>query len=406
MPRILVVDDNKLSLRMIERRLTSSGFQVMTAETGLAALESVKSGNARPDLIISDVMMPGLNGYDLCRELRKTPATAQTPIILLTSKGGVQEKVAGFQAGADDYLVKPVEPAELEVRIRALLSRVKATKARETGTRSSGKVISVFSLRGGAGVSCLAANLAVALAQLWRTECTFVDLALSSGYALMMFDLTSKYTLVNLAEYQQSNELDEQVINGCLTKHESGVQILAGLRKPEFVDLVPSSLIPTVLPFLQERSDYIVIDTSSSFSEHNLEVFDASDLIILVVNPEMASMQASTSALDVFASLDYPNDKIAVVLNWTFPRMGLPQKSIETALRTPIRAVIPYEETLFVRAINTGLPAVWEHPNAPASLAIQELAYKLSLPQHTNRQPENPTETWVRIQSYMQKKRK
>jgi pilus assembly protein CpaE len=283
---------------------------------------------------------------------------------------------------------------------------VKAVEATRETSADKGKVITVFSLRGGAGVSSIALNLAIALAQLWETEVSLIDLAMASSHLVMMLDLKSKYTIANLAEYQQSNELDGEAISGFLTDHESGVRLLAGLRRPELVDLIPPSLVPTALSYLKDRFAYVVIDTDSSFSEHNLEVLDASDVIVLVVNPEMASMQASTSALDVFASLDYSADKIVAILNCTFPKGGLPQKNIEAALRKAIQTAIPYEETLFVDAINRGLPPVWKQPNAPASLVIQELAYRLSSLGHTTNPPQNPSETWKRVQAYMQRKKR
>jgi len=378
MTTILVVDDNKLSLRMIQQRLSYSGFEVMTAGSALEALEQIRVQDLVPDLVISDVLMPGMDGYAFCRELRSMPATEHTPIILLTSRGGVQEKVAGFQAGADDYLVKPVEPAELEVRIQALLARVAAVKKARGATRQQGRVITVFSLRGGAGVSSLAVNLAISLRQLWEASTSLVDCSLTSGHVLMMLDLKAQHTLANLAEHYQSGDLDREVIRGMLVRHESKVQVLGGIRRPEYADLIPPSLMPDLIAHLREISSYIVVDTASSFSEHNLELLDASDRILLVVNPEMASMQASTSVLDVFASLEYPEDKTVIVLNWTFPRGGLPQKSIEAALRAPIQAVIPYDETLFIYGINRGAPAVLSQPGAVASMAIQELSLEPS----------------------------
>ncbi|OQY24350.1 MAG: hypothetical protein B6I34_03670, partial [Anaerolineaceae bacterium 4572_32.1] len=143
---ILIVDDSKLSAKMIQDRLTAAGYQVTVAHSGEEALAKVSS--AAPDLVLSDVVMPGINGYELVRRLRQQPATAQTPVIMLTSKGGIKEKVTGFEAGADDYLVKPVDPTELELRIQALLARA-AAQAGDDIIGEEAKLISVFSLKGG-----------------------------------------------------------------------------------------------------------------------------------------------------------------------------------------------------------------------------------------------------------------
>jgi len=119
--RILVVDDSRLAQKMIRDRLESAGYAVVTASSGEEALAWLQ--REVPDLVISDVVMPGIDGYELCRRMRKQPRLANVPVILLTARGGIAEKVAGFEAGADDYLVKPFDPVELELRGKGLLAR-------------------------------------------------------------------------------------------------------------------------------------------------------------------------------------------------------------------------------------------------------------------------------------------
>jgi pilus assembly protein CpaE len=389
MAKILVVDDSKLAAEMIEARLTSKGYEVRVAFSGEEALAQVRDDV--PDLVVSDLMMPGMDGYELCQRLRRDPATAEVPIILLTSLGRISEKEAGFEAGADDYLVKPVVPAELELKVRVLLTRAKTARV-----VSEARVISVFSLRGGVGVTSLAVNLAVSLAQMWQVEVPLIDLALESGHGALMLDLKPKYTLAELARRAEES-VDEQVLDGCLVHHESGVRLLASPPSPAQADLITPSLLHTVLPMLKGKFEYIVVDTASSFSEVTLAAFDLSDLIIVVLSPDLASLKVGTAAMDVFQALDYPKGRLAVVINWTFPRGGLPQKNIEAALGLPANAVIPYERTLFVEAINSGVPAVWGHPTASASMAIEQLAFQVSKPEMQKRKRESPSEMLLRV---------
>jgi len=119
--RILVVDDSPLVTKMLQARLGAAGFDVRSASDGLQALAVIKKW--MPDLVISDVMMPKMDGRELCRTLRQQPETANLPILLLTAQGGVSEKVAGFEAGADDYMVEPYSFRELLARVRAVLRR-------------------------------------------------------------------------------------------------------------------------------------------------------------------------------------------------------------------------------------------------------------------------------------------
>jgi CheY-like chemotaxis protein len=114
MAKILVVDDNKLAVKMIADLLVSKGYGVSVAFSGEEALAQVRDEVG--DLVVSDLMMPEVDGYEFCRRLRRDPVTAKVPIILLTSMGRISNKEAGFEAGADDYLVKPVVPAELELK--------------------------------------------------------------------------------------------------------------------------------------------------------------------------------------------------------------------------------------------------------------------------------------------------
>jgi class 3 adenylate cyclase len=117
--RILVVDDQRANVEMLAGVLRARGYEVLTATDGEAAFGQVRAGN--PDLVISDILMPQMDGYELCRRLRREPATTLLPVILLTSLDPLQERVNGIDAGADDFLSKPVNWDELFARVRSLL---------------------------------------------------------------------------------------------------------------------------------------------------------------------------------------------------------------------------------------------------------------------------------------------
>jgi class 3 adenylate cyclase len=121
--KILVVDDTPQNIKLLGDLLRSKGYEVTTAANGEQALESI--AKAPPDLVLLDIMMPGISGYDVCRKLRENPATALLPIVLATSLDPNQERVKGIEAGADDFLSKPVNQAELFARVKSLL-RIKA----------------------------------------------------------------------------------------------------------------------------------------------------------------------------------------------------------------------------------------------------------------------------------------
>lgn len=117
--RILVVDDTPANLKLLGDLLAHKGYAVTTAASGEEALARLAS--AAPDLVVLDVMMPGLSGYEVCRRIRENPATALLPVVMATSLDPHTERVKGIEAGADDFLQKPVNQAELFARVKSLL---------------------------------------------------------------------------------------------------------------------------------------------------------------------------------------------------------------------------------------------------------------------------------------------
>ncbi len=120
---ILVVDDDELVARTVERLLRANGFRVTVAHSGVEALQAARRN--RPDLMILDVMMPGMDGYQVCRQVRSDPLLQDLPVLFLTAKGKDDDRIEGFRAGADDYLSKPFNLDEIYFRVRAILRRTK-----------------------------------------------------------------------------------------------------------------------------------------------------------------------------------------------------------------------------------------------------------------------------------------
>jgi phosphate regulon transcriptional regulator PhoB len=138
MMNILVVDDEKDIVDLIAYNLEREGFSVSRAYDGEEALKMIAS--KRPDLMILDLMLPGVQGLEVCKLVRKTPETARLPIIMLTAKGDEVDKIVGLEVGADDYITKPFSVRELIARVRALLRRTDQT--------TPGKAEGIFSFRG------------------------------------------------------------------------------------------------------------------------------------------------------------------------------------------------------------------------------------------------------------------
>ena len=130
--RILLADDEASIRRILETRLKMAGYDVYTAQDGEEAVNAFNKYN--PDLVVLDVMMPKMDGYGVTREIRRT---SDVPIIILTALGDVSERITGLELGADDYVIKPFSPKELEARVKAVLRR---TNNRDVSAPTGGKV--------------------------------------------------------------------------------------------------------------------------------------------------------------------------------------------------------------------------------------------------------------------------
>ncbi|HET9097113.1 MAG TPA: response regulator [Candidatus Baltobacteraceae bacterium] len=143
--QILVVDDDRNLRKIIQTNLELAGYDVTTAANGEEALRVLDS--MQPDLIVLDVMMPLMDGYEVARRIRRHPANTHVPIIMLTAKSEVEDKLAGFEAGADDYITKPFGPQELLARVKAKIRRVEVDSSLSPLTRLPGNLAIESELR-------------------------------------------------------------------------------------------------------------------------------------------------------------------------------------------------------------------------------------------------------------------
>ncbi len=136
--RILVIDDDRNLRKIIQTNLELAGYDVTTASNGEDAMRVLDS--MQPDLVVLDVMMPMIDGYEVARRIRRHPSNTHVPIIMLTAKSEVEDKLAGFEAGADDYITKPFGPQELLARVKAKIRRVEVDSSLSPLTRLPGNL--------------------------------------------------------------------------------------------------------------------------------------------------------------------------------------------------------------------------------------------------------------------------
>ena len=128
--KILVIEDDPNALRFIEYTLEQEGYQVSSAKDGLEGIKKVQ--DKHPDLIILDIMLPGLDGYEVCRQLRQKPETSLLPILMLSAKARQDDRNIGLKMGADEYLAKPADPSTIVEKVKTLLASTRLTHLQES----------------------------------------------------------------------------------------------------------------------------------------------------------------------------------------------------------------------------------------------------------------------------------
>jgi len=369
---VLIIDDDANTLRLIGYMLERGGFEVQLAGDGEDGL--AKAFKQPPDLIVLDVMMPGVDGYQVCEQLRANPRTATIPVIILTARSQRIDQQTALEVGADLYLPKPVAPEELIASVNELLSRPPGARPSVTAEAPTRRLISVFSLRGGVGVTSLATNLAVALAQQYGDTVSLVDLSLTAGHAAIMLNLRPKRTVAHLL----AGELDSQAVKEHLSPHTSGVRLLGAPHMPPPPGVVAmADAVERLFGILRSQYSYTVIDTPSSLDELTLSALRASDQILLVLSPEVLSVQTTLVTRQALQARGIALDKVRLVLNQVTPKPALPQKAIEQALNQSLDLILPYEEKQAL-AIFKGEPLLISEPTSPLASAIKVVSAAVS----------------------------
>ena len=411
MSTIVVIDDTQSLLQLITLHLKQAGHQVITAADGVNGLRVAQEN--KPDLIITDVMMPGMDGYELTRRLRRELGTTHIPIITLTARSELESKIKAFESGADDFMTKPFDPGELVARVNVLLRRMPTTSApfdlpppppaEPTGKRAH--LIAVHSLRGGVGCSTLATNTALGLVNLWDDSVLLADFVTTTGQIALMLNMPLKRTWADIIHIP-IKDLAMDELESIITTHASGLRVLMAPTDTTQSAHLTSDRVERMLKLVRPRFDYIIADLTHDFNDIALQILDAADLILLVLAPDLASIRAASATLETYKQLEYPTTKIFIVINWTFERQGFGRKEIEEALELPVSYVIPYAAQTFVNAINRGMPPVFEKPDEPITAYLEELAFLVSRQDQRATTPPNPKPALKRLQKRLATARK
>jgi CheY-like chemotaxis protein/MinD-like ATPase involved in chromosome partitioning or flagellar assembly len=369
--RILIVDDDIDSLKLIGLMLQRSGYEVIAANTGNQALSKAQSDV--PDLIILDIMMPDMNGYDVCRRLRANPKTQEIPIIMFTAKTLIDDKVAGFEAGADDYLTKPTHPAELASRVKAILARSAAQQKQEA---PKGSKIGVMSAKGGVGVTTISLNIGAALLQSGENP-AIADFRLGKGSMGLFLGMARSQGMAHILS-MPPDEIRPTTVEKALVRHQSGLRGLLSSMHPQeaLMNFSTEAALATVRS-LGAISRPTIFDLGSGYSPVVSELQREMDQLILLVEPNRVSLEMTRELIDELS--DDGGGRInVVVVNRAQSSLQTPWQEVENFLGFEIRAIISAAPELAFQAMEANAPMVLVQPNAIVSSQIIKLADEIN----------------------------
>jgi pilus assembly protein CpaE len=364
--KVLIVDDIAETRENIRKLLQfEADFEIVgAARNGQEGIDL--ANELQPDVILMDINMPDIDGITATEIIREQVPHSQ--IIILTIQADPNYMRRAMLAGARDFLTKPPAVDEMIGAIRRAgdLAHEEREKSKTTytlkpgngnapvGMNRSGKVISVFSPKGGVGKTMLAVNLAVSL-QRDETPVVLVDGNMEFGDVMVFVNQKPKNSIVDLAP--RADELDPEVIEEVTMLHPaSGIKILAGPTRPEHAENVNGDQFAKVLQYLCNFYTYVIVDCASSLTDVTLSAMDLSDLIILVTTQEIPAIKDSRMFLDLLKPLNISRDRLLFVMNKHDKRIGIKPEKVSENFKQELKIVIPFEEKVVLPSINRGVP--------------------------------------------------
>jgi pilus assembly protein CpaE len=235
-----------------------------------------------------------------------------------------------------------------------------------------GKVVTIYSPKGGAGCTTIAVNLALTLHN-EDTRVALVDGNLQFGDVAVFVNEQGKNTIIDLAP--RAEELDPEIVEEVMLKHAgSGLHILAAPSKPEYAEKVSSSQFSAVLEYLRQLYSYVVVDSASLLTDVTLSAIDVSDLVVLITTQDIPSIKNCRLFLDLSLTLGIERERILFAMNRYDKRINITPERVAENLKQEVASVIPLDEATVMKAVNRGVPFVLDSKNQPASRGIFSLA--------------------------------
>jgi pilus assembly protein CpaE len=373
--KILIIDDDLDTLRLVGLMLQRQGYQISAATNGQQGLE--KAFEEDPDLILLDVMMPDMDGYEVTRRLRQNPSTLQTPILMFTAKTQLDDKVVGFEVGANDYLTKPTHPSELQARVKTLLARINTQKS-TTGSLKDlnrGYVVGVLGARGGLGTTTLAVNLGAGLQSRTKSEVIVAEMLPGQGALALDVGVTNSKGLVDLLSLTKLSELTRDSVREVLVPHPSGMKLLLASDRPRDMHLTNQTAnYEALVKKLSGLARFVVLDLGLGIQPFAEKILPLCNEVLIVLEGVPNTIIHAKALIDDIAALGIGRKSIRIVLNNRIrSETQLPSSQVQAQLEHEILSTLTPAPELFVQATRMQTPAILCQPDSLTARQITKL---------------------------------
>jgi CheY-like chemotaxis protein len=358
--KALVIDDEASLTAIVKRFLDAAGFETATAGSGPEGLQ--KAVSMQPDVVIVDIMMPDMDGYEVCRRLRRDPRSARASILVLTARGQPIDKEMAFQAGAEGHMAKPFNGKELVREAQQLLDE------RSFRGRPGGFQILALRLKEGAGATTLIANLAPCLARYKGCLPAIADLVPGQDA------IADRLGLQVRGPWAQWLPNDRDGLAARLARYESSLFVLPA-PSPGGSPVAPEAAA-WVLDTLRGWHDYVLLDTPLNLGSLAPVLLRTSSLVLLVVAPEPAALQQARLSIGAIEGSGGSSSRVWIVLNMVQAGDRSWQQAAER-LGLPVAVALPWSPEECSRAVAQRMPVVLGQPGSPLAAAFQSLADRI-----------------------------
>jgi CheY-like chemotaxis protein/MinD-like ATPase involved in chromosome partitioning or flagellar assembly len=371
--KILLVDDDPELLRMIGYKLHREGYTVIVTQTGTEAL--AKISQEVPDLILLDVMMPDMDGYEVCRKVREMPGTERTLIIMLSALGQITDKVTGLEAGADDYLVKSIDLAELTARIKAMLAR--ARRLQKPVAAEPGKVLGLIGAKGGMGTTTVTLSLAAGLAKEGNTVLAAELRGYYGSFASQLL-LQSTHNISPLLE-MLPDQISHKELASCLVELTFGPRALLSPGPNGQIFPFGAEHAEAILSLLPSMAQYVLLDLPSCPGSAIEVAARSCNHILVVVEAEGSAIYAGQAMLNLLSAWGIGMRQVgAVVVNRIPFAIPLKPEQIRESLGCDIIGFVPPMAEACVSAQSRGLPLVLAQPDSFGAQNLMDMSSRVT----------------------------